>query len=199
MIAPISYPAAIDKASERSAPGSDNDLAGGSPPTHYRRIAALAIAIFLAAMGGLFVAARLMQTPAATPVSSASTLPSIAVLPFSDFGDSDGYAYFAQGITADLTTELSKLSGLFVISPFSAQGYSATPNSVAVAAENLGVRYLVTGMVQRDSDRIRVNIQLTDGAKNTVLWSERFDGELDDVFAIQDRIVAQINPTCRLN
>jgi TolB-like protein/class 3 adenylate cyclase len=118
--------------------------------------------------------------------------PSIAVLPFANMSDDPKQEYFADGITDDLITELSKVSGLFVISrnsTFVYKGKTVPPKQVS---EELGVRYVLEGSVQRAGDRLRINAQLIDAIDGGHEWADRFDGSLADVFALQDRVTSSV-------
>jgi len=116
----------------------------------------------------------------------------IAVLPFSNPGGDAGQAYLADGIADDLITDLTKISGLFVISRDSSFSYRDEPLDVADIAERLGVRYLLHGSVRRAGGRVRINAQLMDAANGKQLWAERYDGDATDLFDLQDRITRQI-------
>jgi TolB-like protein len=118
--------------------------------------------------------------------------PSIAVLPFANMSDDPKQEYFADGITDDLITELSKVSGLFVISrnsTFVYKGKTVPPKQVS---EELGVRYVLEGSVQRAGDQLRINAQLIDALDGGHAWADRFDGSLADVFAFQDKATNSI-------
>ncbi len=118
--------------------------------------------------------------------------PSIAVLPFANMSDDPKQEYFADGITDDLITELSKVSGLFVISrnsTFVYKGKTVPPKQVS---EELGVRYVLEGSVQRAGDQLRINAQLIDALSGGHEWADRFDGSLADVFALQDKVTRSI-------
>ena len=118
--------------------------------------------------------------------------PSIAVLPFNNMSDDPGQAYFADGMTEDLITDLSKISGLFVISRNSTFTYKGQPVKVREVAEELGVRYVVEGSVRRVGDQVRINVQLIDALSGYHLWADRYDGSLSDIFALQDNVIGQI-------
>ncbi len=107
--------------------------------------------------------------------------PSIAVLPFNNMSDDASQEYFADGMTEDLITDLSKISGLFVISRNSAFTYKGKVVKVRQVAEELGVRYVLEGSVRRAGDEVRINAQLIDATTGGHLWAERFDGTLADV------------------
>ncbi len=118
--------------------------------------------------------------------------PSIAVLPFTNLSDDPSQEYFADGMTEDLITDLSKLSGLFVIARNSVFTYKGKTVKVRQVAEELGVRYVLEGSVRRVGDQVRINAQLIDATTGGHLWAERYDGSLADVFALQDRVTANI-------
>ncbi len=118
--------------------------------------------------------------------------PSIAVLPFANMSDDPKQEYFADGVTDDLITELSKVSGLFVISrnsTFIYKGRNVPPKQVS---EELGVRYVLEGSVQRAGGQLRINAQLIDALSGGHAWADRFDGSVDDVFALQDKVTRSI-------
>jgi len=112
--------------------------------------------------------------------------PSIAVLPFENLSSDPNQGYFADGMTDDLITELSKLSGIFVISRNSTFVYKGKPAKVQQVAEDLGVRYVLEGSVRREGNQVRVNAQLIDALGGQHLWAERYDGELSGVFGLQE-------------
>lgn len=118
--------------------------------------------------------------------------PSIAVLPFNNMSDDPKQEYFVDGMTEDLITDLSKLSGLFVIARNSTFTYKGKSVKVRQVAEELGVRYLLEGSVRRVDNQIRVNAQLIDATTGGHLWAERFDGKPDDIFALQDAITKRV-------
>lgn len=118
--------------------------------------------------------------------------PSIAVLPFVNVGNDPEQEFFADGLTEDLITDLSRNSGLFVIARNSAFAYKGRALAVRGIAEELGVRYLLTGSARRAAGRVRINAQLVDAASGDHLWAERFDRSLDDIFAVQDEVTARI-------
>ncbi len=118
--------------------------------------------------------------------------PSIAVLPFANMSDDTSQEYFADGMTEDLITDLSKISGLFVIARNSSFSYKGQQAKVRQVAEELGVRYVLEGSVRRVGDEVRINAQLIDATTGGHLWAERFDGTLADVFAFQDQVTKRI-------
>ena len=118
--------------------------------------------------------------------------PSIAVLPFANLSDDPNQEYFADGMTEDLITDLSKISGLFVIARNSAFTYKGKAVKVERVAEELGVRFVLEGSVRRVGEQVRINAQLIDATTGGHLWAERYDGKLADIFALQDRVTAKI-------
>jgi TolB-like protein/class 3 adenylate cyclase/Tfp pilus assembly protein PilF len=118
--------------------------------------------------------------------------PSIAVLPLTNMSEDASQEYFADGMTEDLITDLSKISGLFVIARNSTFTYKGQAVSIPRVAEELGVRYVLEGSVRRAGNRLRINAQLIDALSGGHLWAERYDGDAADVFALQDRITAAI-------
>jgi TolB-like protein/cytochrome c-type biogenesis protein CcmH/NrfG len=118
--------------------------------------------------------------------------PSIAVLPFVNVGNDPEQEPFADGLTEDLITDLSRNSGLFVIARNSAFAYKGKALAVREIAEDLGVRYLLEGSARRAAGRVRINAQLVDAVSGDHLWAERFDRSLEDIFAVQDEVTAKI-------
>ena len=118
--------------------------------------------------------------------------PSIAVLPFANMSDDPKQEYFADGVTDDLITGLSQVSGLFVISRNSSFGYKGKVVAPKQVAEELGVRYVLEGSIQRSGDRLRINAQLIDALSGGHVWADRFDGSLADVFALQDQVTSTV-------
>jgi adenylate cyclase len=117
---------------------------------------------------------------------------SIVVLPFSNLSDDREQQYFADGITEDLTTDLSRLAGMLVISRNTAFTYRNKRVDTRQIGRELCVRYVLEGSVQRSGSRVRVNAQLIDAESDTHLWAERFDGDAGDLFALQDEITSRI-------
>lgn len=118
--------------------------------------------------------------------------PSIAVMPFANMSSDSEQDYFAAGLSEDLITDLSKVPGLSVIarsSSFAIKDSFADPQAVG---RDLQVRYIVQGSVRRAADRVRINVQLVDVGERIAIWADRFDGEVADVFALQDEVVRRI-------
>jgi adenylate cyclase len=130
--------------------------------------------------------------------SDASDRPSIAVLPFDNISGDPEQEYFADGISEDIITGLSKLRWFFVIARNSSFAYKGKAVDVKRAARELGVRYVLEGSVRKGGNRVRITAQLIDASTGNHIWADRYDGELTDVFELQDRItrnvVAAIEP-----
>ena len=118
--------------------------------------------------------------------------PSIAVLPFDNVGDPAGQDYFAQGLTDDLITDLSKVSGLLVIARDSTFPFKDQRGGAQQVAEQLGVRYVLQGSVRRAGEAIRINVQLIDATTGSNIWAERYDREYAKIFALQDEVIGRI-------
>jgi adenylate cyclase len=118
--------------------------------------------------------------------------PSIAVLPFTNMSADAEQEYFVDGMTEDLITDLSKVAGLFVIARNSVFTYKGKAVKVRQAAEELGVRYVMEGSVRRVGNQVRINAQLIDATTGGHVWAERYDGSLDDVFKLQDKVIGEI-------
>jgi TolB-like protein/tetratricopeptide (TPR) repeat protein len=126
------------------------------------------------------------------PAQAREALPSIAVLPFENMGGDPEQEYFANGITEDLTTDLSKVSGLFVIARNSAFKYKGIAVEPAQVAEELGVSHIIEGSVRREDNDLRINVQLIDAVTGGQLWADRYDGSLNDIFLLQDLVTKEV-------
>ena len=118
--------------------------------------------------------------------------PSIAVLPFDNLSGDASQDYFANGMTEELITALSRFPHMFVIARNSVFTYKGKAVKVQQVSRELGVRYVAEGSVQRSGDRVRINAQLVDATTGHHVWAERFEGEMTDVFALQDQLVQNI-------
>ena len=128
--------------------------------------------------------------PAAAAVSADK--PSIAVLPFANMSGDPEQEFFADGITEDIITELSRFRDLFVISRTSSFALKGKAANVQDVAKQLGVQFVVEGSVRKAGNRVRVTVQLIDAATDHHLWAERYDRDLEDIFAIQDEVTQAI-------
>jgi adenylate cyclase len=141
--------------------------------------------------------AALAPAPDARP-SPPGARPSIAVLPFVNMSRDPEQEYFADGISEELITALSKLSGLLVIARTSAFSYKGRSVRVDEIARELRVRYVLEGSVRHAGGRVRVTAQLIDAQSSHHLWAERYDRGLEDVFAVQDELTAEIVKALRV-
>jgi TolB-like protein/class 3 adenylate cyclase len=120
---------------------------------------------------------------------------SLVVLPFANIGGDASQDYFVDGVTESLTTDLSRISGAFVIGRSTAFTYKGKAADLKQIARELNVRYVLEGSVQRGGNRMRVNVQLIEAETGAHLWAERFDKPLADLFDMQDEIVARLANT----
>jgi adenylate cyclase len=118
--------------------------------------------------------------------------PSIAVLPFNNMSGDPEQEYFSDGITEDLITDLSKVSGLFVIARNSVFTYKGKAVRIEQVGEELGVRYVLEGSVRKANNRVRITAQLIDASTGGHIWAERYDKELKDIFDLQDEVAHEI-------
>jgi len=143
-------------------------------------------------------------TPAAVAATASIAHPlvaprlSIVVLPFANLSSDPDQQYFADGITEDLTTDLSQIPDMFVISRTTAFTYRNKPVDTRQLGRELGVRYVLEGSVRRSGNNIRVNAQLIDAQTDTHLWAEQVDGDMSDLFALQKEITGRIANTLNL-
>ena len=169
-----------------------------APPSK-RSLAALAIAgiVIVVAATAMVQFSPWKAKPVAVPAPAQAALaqpgrPSIAVLPFENMSGDPEQAYFADGMTEDLITDLSKVAGLFVIARNSTFVYKGKARDVRDVAKALGVRYVLEGSIRRSGADVRVNAQLLDGSTGGHLWAERYDGELKNVFSLQDKVTRNV-------
>jgi len=156
--------------------------------------AALIVVVIIAAVIWHFYMRRISME-AGSPeknVLSMSNKPSIAVLPFLNMSDDPEQEYFSDGITEDLITDLSKIPDLLVIARNSTFTYKGKPINVQIVAKELSVKYVIEGSVRRVENKVRINAQLIDASSGFHLWSERYDGELENIFELQDKITGKI-------
>ena len=128
--------------------------------------------------------------------------PSIAVLPFDNMSGDPDQEYFADGVVEALTAALSRIRAFFVIARNSAFAYKGRPTNVRDIGRELGVAYVLEGSVQRAGGRVRITVQLIETEGGAHIWAEKYDGSLDDIFDLQDRITEQVagalQPSIRL-
>jgi TolB-like protein/Flp pilus assembly protein TadD len=127
-----------------------------------------------------------------TPPTSSAPHLSIVVLPFANIGGDPEQEYFVDGVTESLTTDLSRISGAFVIARNTAFTFKGKAVDVKKLGRELNIRYVLEGSIQRSSNRLRVNVQLIDAETGNHLWAERFDKPIADLFDMQDEIVSRL-------
>jgi len=144
-----------------------------------------------------------VTTPEVKPQLSLPDKPSLAVLPFQNMSGHPEQEYFADGMVEEITTAIARLPWLFVIARNSAFTYKGKAVDVKQIARELGVRYLLEGSVRKAGQRVRITGQLIDTSTGAHIWADRFDGALDDIFDLQDRVAASvvgaIEPRLRLS
>ena len=149
-------------------------------------LAAIAALLLLVAAGGWYMLGDRLTKPA-----EAAHL-SIVVLPFANLSGDPSQDYFADGVTENLTTELSRIRDSFVIARNTAFTYKGKSIDAKEIGKELGVRYVLEGSVQRDQNRVRVNAQLVDAESGAHLWADRFEEDVADLFKLQDQVVARL-------
>jgi adenylate cyclase len=135
------------------------------------------------------------ETGTHAKAASLSDQPSIVVLPFTNMSGEPEQDFFADGLTEDIITELSRFRHLFIISRNSAFQYKGKAVDVRQAARDLRVQYVIEGSVRKMGNRVRVTVQLIDGPAGRHIWAERYDQQLEDIFAIQDEVTTAIVAT----
>ncbi|MCZ6734344.1 MAG: tetratricopeptide repeat protein, partial [Planctomycetota bacterium] len=157
---------------------------------------AAALAVCLAVIGGLVWwqpwAPKIAPAPQESTALPLPDKPSIAVLPFDNMTGDPDQEYLADGITDDLITDLSKISGLLVIARHSVFVYKGRSMKVQQVAADLGVRYVLEGSLRRAGNKVRINAQLVDATTGHQLWAERYDRDQADLFALLDEVMGKI-------
>jgi len=166
--------------------------------------AALLLVAALIAAGVLFMIGRERQSQAQITQSGRPEGPSlpiseksIAVLPFENLSHDPENIYFSDGIQEEILTRLAKIAELKVISRTSTQRFKSSPGDLRQIAQQLGVTNILEGSVQKEGDRVRVNVQLINGATDAHLWAETFDRKLTDIFAVESEIAKTVAETLR--
>lgn len=157
-------------------------------------VAAAIATLFVVVAAFWWQPGTLIQTPGA-PDRLAYPLPdkpSVAVLPFINVSGEKEHDHLAEGLTDDLITELSKVSGLFVIARHSVFAIGETSGKIQDVAAELGVHYVLEGTLQRAGQRLRINVKLIDAVTGLSLWAERYDRQYADLFAVQDDVIGKI-------
>ncbi len=148
--------------------------------------------VLLAGGWGILQLLSLPQDNARTAGKLNDQKPSIAVLPFDDLSGDEDQVYFADGLAEDIITDLSKISGLFVIARNTSFQYRGKSKDLAKVSRDLGVRYVLEGSVRKSADKIRINAQLIDAKSGGHVWAERYDGSAADIFTLQDNVTSKI-------
>lgn len=164
-------------------------------PRRWPAVAGVAVLGLALATAALFQSGHSIpfgQDAVTTALPTLPDKPSLAVLPFDNLSGDPAQGYFADGIAEDLTTDLSKVSSLFVIARQSAFQYRGHDGDLGDMGRDLGVRFVLRGSVMRAGSRIRINAQLVDAKTGGNLWAERYDGQAEDLFAFQDEVARQI-------
>ncbi|RWE59374.1 adenylate/guanylate cyclase domain-containing protein [Mesorhizobium sp.] len=202
----IEKPVRLYRVGPRARAPSGTVPAKRKPHVEWRRLTVAAMALILVAAGVALW--NVLGDGSGPPVEVASKArmvlplpdkPSIAVLPFTNMSNEAGQETFTDGMTDDLITDLSKVSGLFVIARNSTFAYRGKPVKISQVAEELGVRYVLEGSVRRAGEQVRVNAQLIDTLSGGHVWADRFDGNVADIFAVQDVFVAKIVEALKVN
>jgi adenylate cyclase len=167
------------------------------PAWHRKTVLVGGIVVLLAVIAGLIWNFYFRQPPTemASNEKTAPQLPdrpSIAVLPFDNMSGDPEQEYFSDGITEDIITNLSKISGLLVISRNSSFLYKGKKAKIQDIAKDLGVRYVLEGSVRRGGDRVRITAQLIDGKTEHHVWADSYDRELKDIFSVQDDVTQKV-------
>ena len=160
-------------------------------------VAALAGLVVLTGGAWWFLSANRPVAVASKPPAEAARL-SIVVLPFTNLSNDPAQEYFADGVTENLTTELSRLHNSFVIARNTASTFKGKSLDAKAIGKELGVRYVLEGSVQRDANRVRVNAQLVDAESGAQLWADRFEDDVADLFKLQDEVVVRLARTLQI-
>jgi adenylate cyclase len=186
----------VELSANQSLPSPQQKLKTEASPKNPRlMIATIVIALVVAGGAAYWFKTQEPKVEAASIERMAFPLPdkpSIAVLPFTNMSNDAEQEFFADGMTEDLITDISKVNGLFVIARNSVFTYKGKAVKVRQVAEELGVRYVMEGSVRRVGNQVRINAQLIDATTGGHLWAERYDGSLEDVFTMQDKITQKI-------
>jgi adenylate cyclase len=135
---------------------------------------------------------RVRMASESRPVLALPDMPSLAVLPFTNMGGDPEQEYFADGIVEDIITALSRVGWFFVIARNSSFTYKGRATDIKQVGRELGVRYVLEGSVRKAGGRVRITCQLIEAATGYHVWADRFDGDLADIFQLQDRITESV-------
>ena len=174
---------------EAGLPANRAKLVASKPRWLSAPLAAVAALVLLVAASGWYMLGGRLTKP-----TEAAHL-SIVVLPFANLSGDPSQEYFADGITENLTTDLSRIRNSFVIARNTAFTFKGKTVDAKEIGRELGVRYILEGSVQRDQNRVRVNAQLIDAQTGSHLWADRFEEDVADLFKLQDQVVARLANT----
>ena len=182
-----------------SLPAPELSESPQDPGTPVRRRWWVAAGVLLVA-AGIYPAMQMISGPGdEAPKTNAAAVdeltqsqPAIAILPFVNLGEQREQEFFADGITDDLITDLSRIPGLLVISRTSSFAYKGRNEDIRQIAEALGARYVVEGSARRAGEKLRINIQLTDAQTGHHLWADRYDSSMSEFFELQNAIARRI-------
>ena len=151
------------------------------------------VALVVIAAGAWYFLAGTVPRPSSRPRQPCRAAHlSIVVLPFTNLSGDPSQDYFADGVTENLTTDLSRIRNSFVIARNTAFTFKGKNIDAKEIGKELGVRYVLEGSVQRDQNRVRVNAQLIDAESGAHLWADRFEEDVADLFKLQDQVVARL-------
>jgi adenylate cyclase len=184
---------------EVGVPGVAKVATEAKPPQPKKRsmfaplVAGIVALVIIAGVAWHFLAGnRAVPTVATVPAPPEAAHLSIVVLPFTNLSNDPAQDYFADGVTENLTTDLSRIRGSFVIARNTAFTFKGKGLDAKEIGKALDVRYVLEGSVQRDASRVRINAQLIDAQSGAHLWADRFDENLPQLFALQDKVVARL-------
>jgi adenylate cyclase len=186
------YKIVLDGAAPASAPAKRSPTS--RPSGIQAAMGGLVLVLILASAGaGWMIWGPRSGNGATSPtVSVPADKPSIAVLPFANMSNETEQQYFADGLTEDLTTRLSGVSGLFVIARNSVMSYAGKTPKPQEVGRDLGVRYVLDGSVRKSGDRVRINANLVETENAQQVWADQYDRELTDIFTLQDEVIGHI-------
>ncbi|HVO95292.1 MAG TPA: adenylate/guanylate cyclase domain-containing protein [Terriglobales bacterium] len=182
--------AALPEQELPQAPTAKPAVEVGPPPRRRAVLFAATAILVIFVAAGAWLAWQHRSNP--TGNLALADRPSIAVLPFDNMGGDPEQAYFADGMTEDLITDLSKVAGLLVIARNSTFAYKGKARDIREIAKALGVRYVLEGSVRRSGADIRVNAQLIDATTGGHVWADRYDGEMKNIFGLQDKVTRNV-------
>lgn len=189
----ISRPVRVFRVAGKNASTGKPEAPKPRRKTGWKLVVSAAVVLILAGAGAWWWLAQ--QSPPAPGQSEdvlASAAPTIAVLPFANLSGEQSESYFSSGITEDITTDLSNVSGLVVTSSSAAKSLKPGADDLLSAASQMGIGHLVEGTVRRSDGRIRITAKLIDAKTGNQIWAERFDRNSADIFAIQDEITGRV-------